>query len=221
MPVRFHRSIKLLPGMRLNLSKSGLGASFGPRGLKYSVGPRGTRKTASIIGTGLSFIDQSGNSRKEHQQSQPTAARSYSPPPKVPKKPMSTLKKVILWVVGILFGIPILLGVFSTLAGDPIANPTPTATQEILFFVDPTTPTIIATQMMTPTLAGAGEITLSPTQTVNSSSGCNCSKDYNCSDFTTHQQAQACFVSCGGSAANNWANLDGTDHDGLVCETLP
>jgi micrococcal nuclease len=47
--------------------------------------------------------------------------------------------------------------------------------------------------------------------------GCNCSVDYNCDDFSTHSEAQACYVSCGG---NNWAGLD-RDNDGSACESLP
>jgi len=49
---------------------------------------------------------------------------------------------------------------------------------------------------------------------------CNCSIDYNCSDFSTHSEAQACFSSCGGSSTYNWSGMDG-DHDGRVCESLP
>ncbi|MGI6740142.1 MAG: thermonuclease family protein [Brevefilum sp.] len=49
---------------------------------------------------------------------------------------------------------------------------------------------------------------------------CICSRDYNCSDFTTHDAAQACFESCGGSPAYNWSGLD-RDRDGLACEWLP
>lgn len=49
---------------------------------------------------------------------------------------------------------------------------------------------------------------------------CNCSIDYNCSDFSTHAEAQACFNSCGGSPSYNWSGMDG-DHDGEPCESLP
>jgi micrococcal nuclease len=45
--------------------------------------------------------------------------------------------------------------------------------------------------------------------------------DKDCSDFKTHAQAQAYFDSHGGSPTNNVDNLDGSDHDGKVCETLP
>src|SRR4051794_4739181 len=55
MAFRFRRSIKILPGFRLNLSGSGASVSVGPRGLHYTLGPRGTRVTAGIPGTGLSW----------------------------------------------------------------------------------------------------------------------------------------------------------------------
>ena len=37
---RFRKSFKVAPGVRVNLSKSGIGTSFGVRGARYSVGPR-------------------------------------------------------------------------------------------------------------------------------------------------------------------------------------
>jgi hypothetical protein len=57
---RFHRSIRILPGVRLNLSKSGLSTSFGERGFTVNVGPHGTRTTAGIPGTGLSYVATHG-----------------------------------------------------------------------------------------------------------------------------------------------------------------
>lgn len=44
--------------------------------------------------------------------------------------------------------------------------------------------------------------------------------DKDCSDFATQQQAQAYFDAHGGSASNNFDNLD-ADHDGIACESLP
>lgn len=46
---------------------------------------------------------------------------------------------------------------------------------------------------------------------------CDCSRDYDCGDFSTHAQAQACYVSCG---SNNWSGLD-SNKDGQACESLP
>lgn len=48
-------AIRILPGVRLNLSKSGLGISAGPRGLKVGMDARGRKYvSAGIPGTGLS-----------------------------------------------------------------------------------------------------------------------------------------------------------------------
>ncbi|WP_422720125.1 DUF4236 domain-containing protein [Franzmannia qiaohouensis] len=38
MALRFRQRIRIAPGISLNLSKSGIGASIGPRGAKVSVG---------------------------------------------------------------------------------------------------------------------------------------------------------------------------------------
>jgi hypothetical protein len=54
--LRFHRSFKLFPGVRLNLSKSGPSASFGTAGATFNIGPRGTRSTIGVPGTGLSYV---------------------------------------------------------------------------------------------------------------------------------------------------------------------
>ena len=77
-----------------------------------------------------------------------------------------------------------------------------------------------AAPLLNPT-ARAGDSPL-PTATAlpGGTSVCNCSIDYNCSNFSTHSEAQACFSSCGGSTTYNWSGMDG-DHDGEPCESLP
>lgn len=45
--------------------------------------------------------------------------------------------------------------------------------------------------------------------------------DMDCKDFSSHAEAQAYFDARGGSASNNVDRLDGSDHDGIVCESLP
>jgi uncharacterized protein DUF4236 len=56
--LRFRRTFRIGPGLRLNLSKSGVSASVGRRGSWFTVGPRGTRETVGIPGTGLSYTEQ-------------------------------------------------------------------------------------------------------------------------------------------------------------------
>lgn len=50
---------------------------------------------------------------------------------------------------------------------------------------------------------------------------CTCnSNQYNCSDFSTHAQAQECYKYCLAQAGYDVHKLDG-DSDGSACETLP
>ena len=57
--LRFRRSFGVLPGLRLNVSKSGVSTSVGRRGLWLTLGPRGTRSTVGLRGTGLSYMEHS------------------------------------------------------------------------------------------------------------------------------------------------------------------
>lgn len=55
MGFRFRRSIKLLPGVRLNFSTGGVSTSLGGRGATVNIGRRGARATVGLPGTGLSY----------------------------------------------------------------------------------------------------------------------------------------------------------------------
>jgi Protein of unknown function (DUF4236) len=56
MGVYFRKSKKLIPGVRLNLTKRGVGISFGVKGLRFSSSTTGTRRlSANIPGTGLYY----------------------------------------------------------------------------------------------------------------------------------------------------------------------
>ncbi|MBJ7609017.1 MAG: DUF4236 domain-containing protein [Candidatus Dormibacteraeota bacterium] len=56
---RFRRTLRIAPGVRLNLSKSGVSTSFGPRGFHYTVGHGRRRTTVGLPGTGLSYTTYS------------------------------------------------------------------------------------------------------------------------------------------------------------------
>jgi hypothetical protein len=56
MGLRFQRRIKVFPGVRINLSKSGGGVSVGGRGAHFGIDSRGRRYTSvGLPGTGLSW----------------------------------------------------------------------------------------------------------------------------------------------------------------------
>ncbi len=55
MGLRFHKSLRLIPGLRLNLSKSGPSLSVGGKGLTCNIGSKGSRTTVGLPGLGLSY----------------------------------------------------------------------------------------------------------------------------------------------------------------------
>lgn len=57
---RFQKRISLLPGVRINLSKSGVSTSIGPRGADVNIGKDGVTANAGIPGTGLSYRQKLG-----------------------------------------------------------------------------------------------------------------------------------------------------------------
>ena len=60
MGFRFYRRIRVAPGFRVNLSKSGLSVSAGGRGHWLTFGPGGNRATVGLPGTGLSYTENLG-----------------------------------------------------------------------------------------------------------------------------------------------------------------
>jgi len=54
MAFRIRKSFKIAPGIRLNVSKSGLSTSIGGKGSTVNLSKRGTKFTSSIPGTGIS-----------------------------------------------------------------------------------------------------------------------------------------------------------------------
>jgi Protein of unknown function (DUF4236) len=71
MSWRFRQSFTVIPGLRLNLSKSGLSASIGNSPFTLNIGPHGSTETASIPGTGLSY---------RHHVGTPSPPTSQVPP---------------------------------------------------------------------------------------------------------------------------------------------
>lgn len=62
--VRFRKSINLGGGFRVNVSKSGVGYSWGTKGYRYTKPAKGSSlRTYSIPGTGLSYVSESGKSK--------------------------------------------------------------------------------------------------------------------------------------------------------------
>ncbi len=83
MGLRYRKSINLGGGFRINLSKSGVGYSWGVKGARITKTARGTtRSTISIPGTGISYVEETGKRKNynirsrsgdENQNIHPTA----------------------------------------------------------------------------------------------------------------------------------------------------
>lgn len=79
---RFRKSFKIIPGVRLNLSKSGFSASIGGAPLTLNVGPHGVFGTASLPGTGMQF--------RQHLSTSPSTSAPQSLPSFIAPEPPST-----------------------------------------------------------------------------------------------------------------------------------
>ena len=53
---RFRKRKTIVPGLSLNLGKRGASVSLGGRGARLNVGRRGVTGTATLLGTGLSYV---------------------------------------------------------------------------------------------------------------------------------------------------------------------
>ncbi|WP_296560802.1 DUF4236 domain-containing protein [Pigmentiphaga sp.] len=72
MALRFRRSIKLAPGIRMNVSGSGVSWTLGPRGATVGIGKRGTRLNTSFMGLSSSQDLSRPPSRPQYALSPPT-----------------------------------------------------------------------------------------------------------------------------------------------------
>jgi len=64
MALRFRRTIKIAPGVRLNVTKTGISTRVGPRGAGVTVGTSGTTVSAGIPGSGLHMSQKISKGRK-------------------------------------------------------------------------------------------------------------------------------------------------------------
>jgi len=69
MPLRYRRTVRLVPGLRLNFARQGASLSGGSRGFTRNFSRRGVRTTVSAPGTGVSFNWMSGSRRNRRRGS--------------------------------------------------------------------------------------------------------------------------------------------------------
>lgn len=65
-------------------------------------------------------------------------------------------------------------------------------------------------------------VIVAPTTVLAQTSDCDCNRgnSYNCRNFETHPEAQACYETCLAATGRDVHALD-RDHDGSACESLP
>src|SRR5687768_8041986 len=54
MPIRFHRQFTLFPGVKVNVSKTGMSLTIGGKGFHLNLSKRGVMQTTNLPGKGLS-----------------------------------------------------------------------------------------------------------------------------------------------------------------------
>jgi tetratricopeptide (TPR) repeat protein len=91
MSLRFRRSIRIAPGVRLNLTKRGIGLTAGVRGAHYSVHSSGAvTRSVGLPGTGLYYQDRR-RAAAGAAASRQAAPRSTTTVPTAPAVPPATL----------------------------------------------------------------------------------------------------------------------------------
>lgn len=89
MGFRFRRSISILPGLRLNISKRGLSTSIGGRGHTVNISRRGVRTTVGIPGTAVSYSTLAPAHHEHHAE--PTV--EHAPEALTPDAPALSVRK--------------------------------------------------------------------------------------------------------------------------------
>ena len=69
MAIRFRKSIKLMPGVRLNLSKTGISTTVGVKGASVNLGKKGAYMNTGSPGTGLYSRTKIANADEPRQSS--------------------------------------------------------------------------------------------------------------------------------------------------------
>lgn len=87
MGFRFRKSIKIAPGLKLNLGTRGASLSVGGRGGRLTFGSSGVRATVGIPGTGISYTEKIGGSSRNRSN-----RSSYNSVPLLPQKISSSLQ---------------------------------------------------------------------------------------------------------------------------------
>ena len=96
MGLRYRKQIKVAPGLKLNVSKSGISTSVGKRGATMNFSSRGTKATVGIPGSGISYSKQlTSKSNKQHGSNPKDLEKQIRKDSGLSKREMRELKRMI------------------------------------------------------------------------------------------------------------------------------
>lgn len=99
--LRFFRRVRLLPGLRVNLSKGAPSFSVGGKGAWFTFGGgRPSRTTVGLPGTGLYATTIAGRREREARSEVPMAPTPPRPP--LLQRPMTTLSWLTVALLAVL-----------------------------------------------------------------------------------------------------------------------
>src|SRR5688572_26013570 len=224
MPFRFRKSFKILPGLKINLSKSGISTTIGKLGASLNIGKRGAKLTTGIPGTGISHTTNLTSSAASPTPTKPRSAHTVNVPSGNRPKPLIKIPMSFMIGAGVLALICQSVFCVSVIT-TPSSTSTPTLDMKVLndrametacgrytqtaaalpsntetptaTLPPPTeTQTPLPTQSLIVFPTATLFIVALPTQGPQSAV-CSCSGDsLNCSDFSSHSSAQSCFDYC-------------------------
>ena len=106
MGLRFRKSIKVAPGVKLNLNKKSASVTVGTKGTHYTVNTNGKKTTsAGIPGTGISYVSTTGGGKKQKGKTNKKIESKASTSTKADSSKGSPKKKgcgtYLLWILAI------------------------------------------------------------------------------------------------------------------------
>ncbi len=102
MPIRFHRQFTLFPGVKVNVSKTGMSITIGGKGFHLNFSKRGVMQTTNLPGKGLShrsylFKNDEGDGRKKDGEEEKSSSNKSETHPKRQSKRSSNEQQASPW----------------------------------------------------------------------------------------------------------------------------
>lgn len=96
MGFNFRKSIKIIPGVKLNITQKGVSSlSVGKNGARVSVGKKGVRTTAGLPGTGLSYTTNTSYKKSKRASNEPVHLIQQEG---LCKEKRNVLVTILLWI---------------------------------------------------------------------------------------------------------------------------